>query len=75
MLLLLLAVLRRHFADTQPHWPGCQCGAGDAARREDQRLDQQVPLDLTFRDEPVPRSARQLIRGKPVILNSSITSA
>jgi protein SCO1/2 len=60
------------FADTQPG-VGLPATAQPEALRGvgiDQRLDQQVPLDLVFRDEQGQAvSLASLMRGKPVILN------
>ena len=58
-------------ADTQPP-VGQPAGAQPAMLRDvgiDQRLDQQVPLDLVFRNEDgAPVSLASLLHGKPVIL-------
>lgn len=73
-LLALLFVLppRAARADTEPA-VGQPASAQPEALRGigiDQRLDQQVPLDLTFRDEAgAPVTLGSLFHGKPVILN------
>ena len=73
ILILVLLMLRVPvLAETQPG-VGLPATAQPEALRGvgiDQRLDQQVPLDLVFRDEQgQPVSLASLMRGKPVILN------
>jgi protein SCO1/2 len=69
--LLLLAPLSAH-ADGQPEVGQPAAAQPEALRNVgiDQRLDQQVPLDLTFRNEAGESvTLGSLLRGKPVILN------
>jgi protein SCO1/2 len=76
MMLLCMAVLLvaapTTRADAQPA-AGLPASAPPAALRDvgiDQRLDEPVPLDLTFRDETgQPVTLGSLFRGKPVILS------
>ena len=73
---LVAAVLLVHAlaapADTQPAVGQPAAAQPDALRGVgiDQRLDQQVPLDVVFRDETgAPVAFGSLLRGKPVILS------